>query len=562
MAKKFAELQAAADIIKNETAEGANTATRVGGTIRDIVDKMQSNNELAQTTGSSTTTAMSQDAVTKELLKRKEYEEYTRRALTGQEEAATANYYPFVRIEIENSNGSGWNTLNDKLSDINTIATPKYNGWIRYFLSGQAIDVVNRVLLFVNKTTSQVATGPLVISNGKLAYSGDVDKSFARIYKGGSWSPWAPVNSGDPGISSSFYKTSLDLEAVDEGSPLSSSDMEKILLIQDALNTGKTIISSVGVLNASIVYRRPSYIINISYIKGSEMRILSATAPRYGGTWHAQNIDLANQSGGEGIDDAPSDGKVYGRKDASWSELNEVITIEGLLDLVDAGTVTSENLNTIFGVSTYSGISAKIKDKILLAKSDFTPSAVVTSACTGSEDDSIIMLTSVIMGNAFYFTLNFNNDILSRSSIKVTQLVEDAPSNGKQYVRKDGDWVEARAVSTTLYYTETKDTPVDAENYITTEYPWNPYNGGHDFKIVRFTVTPGAAHTGPSFMLFDGDYKYFAKWPAIGIYPSSDQYFSSGSGFIPKEGTPYVKIGSTEQVHYQNKAKKFYNISF
>lgn len=297
-------LKEQAQIIRDETIPGANTAQRVGDMLVNIVNEVEkklSKDSLAQGTGSSTSTAMSQDAVSKELGKRKEYEEYTRKALTGQEETATANDYPFVRIDIENSDGSGWNTLNEKLNDINTIATPKYNGWVRYFLSGQAIDVVNRVLFFGNKTTSQVATGPLVISNGKLAYSGDVDKSFARIYKGSSWSPWAPVNSGDPGISSSFYKTPLDLEAVDEGSPLSSSDMEKILLMQAALNEGQTVISSVGVLNASIVYRRPSYIINISYIKGSEMRILSATAPTAGGTWHAQNIDLSTESEGSDV---------------------------------------------------------------------------------------------------------------------------------------------------------------------------------------------------------------------------------------------------------------------
>lgn len=113
----------------------------------------------------------------------------------------------------------------------------------------------------------------------------------------------------------------------------------------------------------------------------------------------------------------------------------------------------------------------------------------------------------------------------------------------------------------TLYYTETKDAPVNSENYVTSEYPGDPYSSGHDYKIVRFTVAPGAAHTGPSFMLFDGDYNYYAKWPAIGLYPSSDHYFEAGSGYIPKERTPYAKIGATEQVHYKADTKKFYSIT-
>lgn len=327
----------------NKFVQWESLAGPIDENFAELNEYKLSKNGLAQTTGNSTTNAMSQGAVTKELEKRKEYEEYTRKALTGQAETATANDYPFVRIDIENSDGSGWNTLNEKLNDINTIATPKYNGWVRYFLSGQAIDVVNRVLFFGNKTTSQVATGPLVISNGKLAYSGDADKSFARIYKGSSWSPWAPVNSGDPGISSSFYKTPLDLEAVDEGSPLSSSDMEKILLMQDALNKGQTVISSVGVLNASIVFRRPSYIINISYIKGNEMRILSATAPREGGTWHAQNIDLSSiSSGGGSVDIVQTTG-------SSTSSVMSQKAVTDALNKKQDTLVSGTNIKTING---------------------------------------------------------------------------------------------------------------------------------------------------------------------------------------------------------------------
>ena len=447
------------------TGNSTTNAMSQDAVTKELAKKLSTGN-LAQGTGSSTSTAMSQDAVTKELEKRKEYEEYTRKALTGQEETATANDYPFIRIDIENSDGSGWNTLNEKLNDINTIATPKYNGWVRYFLSGQAIDVVNRVLFFGNKTTSQVATGPLMISNGKLAYSGDVDKSFARIYKGSSWSPWKPLNSEDSGISSSFYKTPLDLEAVDEGSPLSSSDMEKILLMQDALNEGQTIISSVGVLNASIVYRVPSYIINISYIKGSEMRILSATAPRAGGTWHAQNIDLSIQSGsgGGGISDV-SGSSIYGRKQGLWTDISPYVT-----NIFD-------KYNNITGPDDENNIVAVLAETLILkrAQADGRPIYTTFPYNTGiafygkylpvyidqnGTDPNNLSINAVYLG--LNSSLETNNSFIcislivniSNRTVELKKyegsIIPEAPADGNTYGRRNKGWEKITSTSGSL----------------------------------------------------------------------------------------------------------------
>ena len=62
-------------IIRNETIPGANTAQRVGDMFVNLVDEVEkklSTGSLAQGTGSSTTTPMSQDAVTKELAKKQD----------------------------------------------------------------------------------------------------------------------------------------------------------------------------------------------------------------------------------------------------------------------------------------------------------------------------------------------------------------------------------------------------------------------------------------------------------------------------------------------------------
>ena len=66
-------LKEQAQIIRDETLPGANTAQRIGDMFVDLVNEVEkklSTGSLAQGTGSSTTNAMSQDAVTKELAKR------------------------------------------------------------------------------------------------------------------------------------------------------------------------------------------------------------------------------------------------------------------------------------------------------------------------------------------------------------------------------------------------------------------------------------------------------------------------------------------------------------
>lgn len=164
----------------------------VGGADSTDIYPVTSTKAVYDTTNKDLDTILTE--VNENLTEREKYEIDTRKAVLGELETATANDYPFVKVNVDGDEGQIWESLNRLLDDIDTIATTKYNGWVRYFLSGQRIDVVNRVLYFGNKTTSQVATGPIKLQEKKLAYSGEADTSFYRIYKNSQWSDWKPVN--------------------------------------------------------------------------------------------------------------------------------------------------------------------------------------------------------------------------------------------------------------------------------------------------------------------------------------------------------------------------------
>lgn len=146
----------------------------------------------------------------------------------------------------------------------------------------------------------------------------------------------------------------------------------------------------------------------------------------------------------------------------------------------------------------------------------------------------------------------------------ISNLIDEAPKDGKNYVRNNGKWVKVPAQEKICYYKTTKNEAVASEDYVASKFPGDILGGTEsgDFQIVRFTVAPGKAHQGPSFMLFDGDYKYYAQWDAFGIYPSSNDYLSPGSGFVPKENIAFVKAASTEQVVYVQSKNKFQQISW
>lgn len=150
------DLKNRATQIRDEKKVGANTAERIGGLMHDMLN----------------------------------YSIDNRKALNGDKDMVDGNSYPYLAVYIETSDD--WSELNKQISDINSVATTKYNGNIRYYLSGVRVDIQNRTLHYANKYTSQVAVGPLQVIGGKLAQATTADKTFRRIYNG-SWSPWEEV---------------------------------------------------------------------------------------------------------------------------------------------------------------------------------------------------------------------------------------------------------------------------------------------------------------------------------------------------------------------------------
>lgn len=287
----------------------------IDSSIRSLNSDKLSINNLAQSTGNNTNTSISQDAVSKLL----------EGTLSGQR----ADKTPYISVIINDGNsGQNWETFNRKLDEIASMPDPMpYNGDIRYFISeGLRVDVTNRIFDSsegASRRLTQVVTGNVRLDERlDLALAGDIDQSFWRIYKEGAWSEWKAVNAGggsgsvdvvqETGSSTTavmsqnavtnefkkrdnFYFTTLDVVSIDDGANVSAEEFEEIIKIQDAIKSQKTIISSIGILASSVVYRRPLYTVSISYIIGNELRMMTALTPLLGGgTWSVKTQDLSN----------------------------------------------------------------------------------------------------------------------------------------------------------------------------------------------------------------------------------------------------------------------------
>ena len=372
MTKTTEQLLEQAVLIRDEQADKKNTALRVGSLFLDIIQKQDEDvtaldssvkdnerklseletnklsiSDLAQSTGGSTITPMSQDATTK--------------ALSGLLPNQRADNTPYISVTInDGDSGQNWETFNRKLDEIASMSDPMpYNGDIRYFISeGLRVDVTNRIFDSsegASRRLTQVVTGNVRLDDRlDLALAGDIDQSFWRIYKEGAWSEWKAVNAGggsgsvdvvqETGSSTTavmsqnavtneftkieercdkiedtitdlndmvvqnkeeadvklaeldnFYFTTLDVVSIDDGANVSAEEFDEIIRIQDAIKSQKTIISSIGILASSVGYRRPLYTVSISYIIGNELRMMTAKTPLSGGgTWSVKSQDLSN----------------------------------------------------------------------------------------------------------------------------------------------------------------------------------------------------------------------------------------------------------------------------
>ena len=227
--------------------------------------------------------------------------------------------------------------------------------------------------------------------------------------------------------SNSRYFTSLDVTAIDNGATVSLDEAGELGNIQLALESKKTIISSVGVLAASVIYRYPSLIAHISYVVGSELRILSTGTPKPGGgTWTVITKDMSTQS--------------------------DIISVEGLSDIISSGTASKEDIERIFGTSDFDELSAKLSGKIIIDQKTTYAYPYIASVFGGSTLGVITIAMAGIKSTAPnyrpYIGIAYAVGSFSKCSIGKVVTIEDAPSDNTAYERQDGKWVKRS------YYTD------------------------------------------------------------------------------------------------------------
>lgn len=120
------------------------------------------------------------------------------------------------------------------------------------------------------------------------------------------------------------------------------------------------------------------------------------------GTFTTPNLKGVGGAGG-GIVDAPEDGKLYGRRDASWAEI------------VGGGPGYDDT-----------GIRKLISDE---------EAARITADATKADLDLSNVENAVFLAKS--------------EAAGVTTGIEDAPEDGKQYARKDGEWSEITVTTAT-----------------------------------------------------------------------------------------------------------------
>ena len=302
-------LKEQAQIIRDESRKGANTATRIGNMFVNIVDEVEkklSSGNLAQGTGSSTTNAMSQKAVTTAL--------------------GTIDKVYFTKLDITTKTDNATISEEDQ-AEINKIFEASNNGKIVYCKNVGLYSVI----------TEEIWTRKLAVTVGSILYSADVTSTLWSILKRELYN-----EGGDSGASLPvlYYTESRDTPV--EDIRLETFDFEKF----GSTNIDAKIIKFD--VAPSSMYSGPSFLAYdgdyyynswkaFGPYKGSEEYLTEGSGyypkrdvvfGRYG------NIELVHYDGTSfkkityesqggsvaGIPEAPSDGNAYSRKNKGWTK--------------------------------------------------------------------------------------------------------------------------------------------------------------------------------------------------------------------------------------------------
>lgn len=165
MAKTFEELKSQANLIKNETKTRANTASRVGGTIFDMVEKVED-----------------ADTEAKKLIK-------------GQSENTDPKTDPHKWIDEINVDEEGEKELKALLDG---MASREGVGFYRGSFSGSLFEVETIAVSYDDGNYTQSVRGSLSISSDGISLQyGSTYKILTRVCTGNKWSTWRDLAQPD-----------------------------------------------------------------------------------------------------------------------------------------------------------------------------------------------------------------------------------------------------------------------------------------------------------------------------------------------------------------------------
>lgn len=541
----------------------STTAVMSQKAVTDAIAAKGNNINVVQATGASTTDVMSQKAVTDAIT-------------SASRNTLNINYFNCYTASAD---------ADKAVTQIGLLSVDTH---VRFLIKMQNANTASSVNLKINNGSTPISY-PLYY-NGTQAGSSNTWMAGAVLdiyYDGTNFQATDFISQGGSGGSDKvvhvwctgdFYLADLDPVLAEEG--------KNMTIIEDILGLKPTQLYDYALGSTVIIHDTPS--------------AQTESSTKFGCV--VLNYSLCDLGGKGTVEENPSitnsdyieltytiGSKVYNYKlwfdkaeniytgitDAHITDLGAgLLMTQGLISLASSDSITKELVESCLGSSDWRYLKSAVKDKAILDISKgggMEMYSILTCALyVASEDKGTIAFSGVLnylgMTVSFYIGLVFENGIFSSGEVSYSNLIDEAPQDGKSYIRKNGNWVEYTELKQEkiCYYKTTKNDAVESEYYNTSKFPGDILGGtsSGDFQIVRFTVAPGKAHTGPSFMLFDGDYNYYAKWDAFGIYPSSDDYFSSGSGYVPKANVAFPKAASTEQVVYVGSTNKFQQISW
>ena len=179
----------------------------------------------------------------------------------------------------------------------------------------------------------------------------------------------------------------------------------------------------------------------------------------------AGNIEISGGGEGGGIADAPSDGNLYGRKNANWEQIiipdtSTLATKEELASKANASDL-SNYLTTANAESTYAtktALEGKLDTSTYTSdKSSFALKSEIPDTSNLATKEEVGAKQDALVSGANIKTVN-GHSILGEGNIQIETPeggISDAPQDSKTYGRNNGAWVEVTSPDLSGYAEKT-----------------------------------------------------------------------------------------------------------